>query len=60
MINIVADRHNFKWWWGTLLILGMFTAIVVASLAHHLCLALSMKVGMKIRSAVSVFVFNTV
>ena len=60
MINAVADLHNFKWWWGTLLILGMFMAIVVASITQHLCLALSMKVGMKIRSSVSMFVFNTV
>ena len=60
MINVITDRHNFKLWWGILLIIGMFLTIIVASITHHLCLALSTKVGMKIRSTVSVAVFNLV
>ncbi|KAI5066080.1 hypothetical protein GOP47_0018704 [Adiantum capillus-veneris] len=58
LVKVVEDEHNFKWWWGSLLVLGMFSMSVLVSISQHMCLTLSQKVGMKLRSTMSMAVFN--
>ncbi|KAH7277454.1 hypothetical protein KP509_39G052600 [Ceratopteris richardii] len=58
LVKLVEDHHNFKWWWGTLLVLGMFVTSLGASISQHLCFTLCQKVAMKIRSTVSMAVYN--
>ncbi|MCO5581606.1 hypothetical protein L7F22_035494 [Adiantum nelumboides] len=58
LVELVEDEHELKWWWGSLLVLGMFSMSVLMSISQHMCFTLSQKVGMKLRSTISMAVFN--
>ncbi|MCO5606132.1 hypothetical protein L7F22_060319 [Adiantum nelumboides] len=58
LVKIVEDEHDLKWWWGSLLVLGMFSMSMLMSISLHMCFTLSQKVGMKLRSTISMAVFN--
>lgn len=60
LVEGVADAHNFKWWWGTLLGLGMFFMTCAVSISRNMEMSSTQKVGMKIRSTVSMLVFDKI
>ncbi|MCO5605565.1 hypothetical protein L7F22_059748 [Adiantum nelumboides] len=58
LVKVVEDEHDLNWWWGSLLVLGMFSMSLLVSISQHMCFTLSQKVGMKLRSTISMAVFN--
>ncbi|MCO5568700.1 hypothetical protein L7F22_022399 [Adiantum nelumboides] len=58
LVKVVEDEHDFKWWWSSLLVIGMFSMSALVSVSRHMCFSLSQKVGMKLRSTMSMAVFR--
>ncbi|GAQ87187.1 ATP-binding cassette transporter subfamily C [Klebsormidium nitens] len=59
LVNLVSKKHqDINLGWGIFLVIAMFLTSVVQSLTQHHCFTGSQRVGMKIRSAVSMAVFD--
>lgn len=60
LVEAVEDKDKLTWWWGALLVLGMLSMNILSTLSLHMLIASSQKIGMRIRSIVSMVVFKKV
>ncbi|MCO5601044.1 hypothetical protein L7F22_055161 [Adiantum nelumboides] len=59
LVNVAKNEAgHFRWWWGMLLVMGMFLGSTTQSLSQNNLFNTSQRIGMRARAVVSMAVFD--
>ncbi|KAG0577462.1 hypothetical protein KC19_5G158000 [Ceratodon purpureus] len=58
LVLIAQSTGHLRWWWATILVVGMLATCMTQSITQHHCFTIGQRTGMKARATVAMAVFN--